>query len=408
MKKIDYKKAFYRGTSICLTINETEKDKLIDILELNDNDYKYNAIKEELEIYNDLTKLVFEDEFLQEPSLEFDNVLKRYHDKNYSQLSVFSWYAEQFQQLPGNLVEEKKLLTNLLKENDILKDGYLKYSPDIPPSLFKEIVRLTNVFDEKTLKIYNYLTELFSLFALANKSKITLENDSKFEFFFYTEEKSRSLKIDWRDWSKLEDMKFYDCYNWVFNKNKGKLKIDTLLEVVRQFFTNVDNIMELKNISHSLDSILNRIIMNETQNYFEQQNKLKNEFIDYQKMEISANEKLMKNFLTLIVSIGVAVYGKAILIKDFKFLDRSNKLGIIFVFGILAVLMFTFSYIISYSERKNYQEKLKNIYVQKLSYSKKDFESYVQSPTLFKNHWAYWITIIASLIVLMLCTYYYW
>lgn len=76
------------GTSAVLKLDTESKDELINILSLSDSDYDYD--NGELEIYNNKHILFLEEQFIESTHLEFEDLLKKYVDKDYSNLKFFS------------------------------------------------------------------------------------------------------------------------------------------------------------------------------------------------------------------------------------------------------------------------------------------------------------------------------
>lgn len=386
----------WEGTAVVLRKNKQEKDELIRILNLSKYDYEYDDADLKLEIFNNKNLLFFEEQFILSPNVEFETFLVKFAEKDFSKLRFFDCEDAQFVTLSDNLQIEKEILFDTLESNNIILDGIVEERLVIPPSFFYEIKQQLDISKEEEIKSLDYLSELFALFMIADKSKVKIENEeTSFEFTIFCKNKeNHTLTIRWRDWEYFKGVGFYNCYNWILCKNRENFKIPTLLKVVREYFENLSSIKDIEDTTTSLDSILNRIILNETKDYFEQQNKLKDEFITYKKMDMDSNRVLMRSLLGLISTIGVAYYGKVILIQDFHFTDKNNGLGVIFILTWFAILFFSFSYILSFLDRKKYYEALKMIYISKFAFSEKDFEHFLHKPTLIKEHWIYWITLL--------------
>ncbi|EAC3451808.1 hypothetical protein AFR91_03535 [Listeria monocytogenes] len=386
----------WEGTAVVLRQNKQEKDKLIKLLNLSDNDYEYDEFNSELEIYNNKNLLFLEEQFILSSNVDFETFLVKFAEKDFSKLSFFDWEKAQFVILLDNLQIEEQIFFDTLESNNIILDGIVEERLVIPPSLFYKLKQQLDISKDNEIKSLNYLSELFALFMIADKSKVKIENDdTSFEFTIFCKNKeNHTLSIRWRDWEYFKGVGFYNCYNWILCKNRENFKISTLLKVVREYFENLSSIKDIDDITTSLDSILNRIILSETKDYFEQQNKLKDEFITYKKMDMDSNRVLMRSLLGLISTIGIAYYGKVILIQDFHFTDKNNGLGIIFILTWFAIVFFSFSYILSFLDRKKYYESLKRIYISKFAFSEKDFEHFLHKPTLIKEHCIYWITLL--------------
>ncbi|WP_429966979.1 hypothetical protein [Enterococcus sp. AZ173] len=395
------------GTSAVLKLDTESKDELINILSLSDSDYDYG--NGELEIYNNKHILFLEEQFIESTHLEFEDLLKKYVDKDYSNLKFFSKKKSSLFKMPKKIITDKQNYNSIIEGNNIVTDGIVENRILIPPSFFYELNKMYELHEEESRKPLNYLSELFSLFIIADKSKISIETeDTYFEFTIFCEKKDNHiLKVSWKDWTYFTNDAFYKCYQWILDRSIESFKTSTLLKVVRQYFENVSNLKKVEDLTASLDSILNRIIINETKEYFEQQNKLKDELILYKKMEMEANNALMKSLLGLITTVGVAYYSKVILVKQFDFTSKNKGIAVIFIFALVAILFFTFVFTVNFIERKNYYDSLRNIYLNKFAFSKEDFESFLDKPALIKGKKIYWITLFIFTIVIISLIYLY-
>lgn len=398
---------YWLGTSAVLKLNQEIKDELINTLSLSDLDYDYD--NGELEIYNNKHILFLEEQFIESPDLEFEDLLKKYVDKDYSNLNFFSKEKSSLFKMPEKVITDKQNYNSIIEGNNIVTDGIVENRILIPPSFFYELNKMYELNEGKSRKPLNYLSELFSLFIIADKSKISIEtDDTYFEFTIFCEKKDNHiLKVSWKDWTFFANDVFYKCYQWILDRSIESFKTSTLLKVVRQYFENISNLKKVEDLTASLDSILNRIIINETKEYFEQQNKLKDELILYKKMEMEANNTLMKSLLGLITTVGVAYYSKVILVKQFDFTSKNNGLAVIFIFALVAIIFFTFIFIVNFIERKNYYDSLKKIYLNKFAFSKEDFESFLEKPTLIKGKKIYWITLFIFIVITISLIYLY-
>ncbi|WP_142967691.1 hypothetical protein [Enterococcus casseliflavus] len=409
MDKFKYKSSDINGTSLIFKIDEVNKNIVTDLFKLSEGDYKYNLSKSMLEIFNSNKKLFLEEIFLLSDSLEFETLLKRYRNKDFSNIDFFYVDEGVFHSSSRNFEEEKSLYAEFLENNNIVTNGIKENNLLIPPSLFSELKKTNYTNNMELEPILKYLSEVFSLFMLADKSKINFKDDNIFfEFSIYCEKKeNHMINVEWKKWSYFKTNLFYKCYEWILNKINNNFKNKTLLQVVKQFLGNLDSLENVDDITNSLDSILNRIILNETHEYFLQQNKLKDEFIMYKKMDMESNNSLMKSLLGLITTIGLAYYSKVITMDNYKFNETSESLAIIFVFGMIAIMFFCYSYTLNYFQRKEYYTSLRNIYLEKFVFSEKDFDSILVKPTLFKGHYRYWITLLCFYEIVLVAILFY-
>ncbi|MEN2277887.1 hypothetical protein AAH973_08945 [Enterococcus faecalis] len=398
-----------KGTSLIFKVNKENKDKMISLFELTEQEYEYVLSSNELKIYNVSNKLFLEKEFIVSDKLDFEQFLTRYSDKNLSEIQCFYMENAIFKPVSRKLEEERELYSKILDENNIVMDGISEDKIFLPPSLFSEIKMACGYEKDDLNSALNYLSELFSLFMIADKSRIKIDDDEVyFEFSIFCENNDNHiLNVLWRDWSCFNTSVFYQCYEWILIKSSENFKEKTLLQVVKQYLGNLSSMENLEDITNSLDSILNRIIQNETHEYFLQQNKLKDEFIVYKKMDMESNNTLMKSLLGLITTIGLAYYGKVITMENFRFNEKNENLAIIFIFGLIAIVFFCISYLLNYVERKEYYKSLKDIYTKKFVFSEKDFEDTLKEPTIFKGHYKYWITLLCFFVTMIFAIFFY-
>lgn len=402
MSNIEWNICEWLGTSVILEVTESEKEQIISLLSLEEDSYSYE--KNKIEIFQIMDTLFLETDFISSSNLEFEDLLKKYNDKEFSNLKYFSQNNFEIYKLSDKINEEKSMYKEIFDSNNIITNGIVEEKLIIPPTLFNELKEMYLKYDNENVNSLVYLTELFSLFAIADKSRIFIEEDKTYiEFTIFCENKENHvLKVPWKDWCFFNNNIYYKCFNWIILRNEESFKLSTLVKVVRQYLGTLGNIKDAGDLTNSLDSILNRIILNETKEYFTQQNKLKDEFIVYQKMELDSKKTLMKSLLGLITTIGLAYYGKVISISKFEFTKKNESLAIIFIFGILAILFFTFTFIVNFFERRTYYDSLKKIYINKFAFSEKDFESILKRPTLKKGYGIYWITLIVFALVIVL------
>ncbi|EEP7575131.1 hypothetical protein HCK10_002771, partial [Listeria monocytogenes] len=109
----------WEGTAVVLRQNKQEKDKLIKLLNLSDNDYEYDEFNSKLEIFNNKNLLFLEEQFILSPNAEFETFLVKFAEKDFSKLSFFDWEEAQFVTLLDNLQIEEQFFFNTLDSNNI-------------------------------------------------------------------------------------------------------------------------------------------------------------------------------------------------------------------------------------------------------------------------------------------------
>lgn len=249
---------------------------------------------------------------------------------------------------------------------------------EIPADFFDLILPITT----ESQKILNYMKELFSLILLSDS--VNLEENTFIFRVENSENESSEKKITWKEWDSLDGSNYYEAYSWLKLKHTENYGMSTLIKVIRQVLGKSENLQLENNITSKFESMLNIIISEQSEVYFDQQNKLKEEFLNLNKAEIDSNNKLFSKLLGLIVSVGAAIYG--VLIKNLnadnkiEILKPNNIIGISFCIALLAILFFFFTYFVDIHQRRKLYIKLKKFYVNQLQYSKADFENSVEEP----------------------------
>ncbi|MBC2163879.1 hypothetical protein [Listeria booriae] len=407
MKEGVFTNGVWYGTSFSLNMDEEQTGQLIKILGIKSEDYNFNDGVLEIDSCKNL--LFLDVEYVNEVS-EFEDFLDNYTNKSFEGLKYFSKSKMNVFPIKFSSKKIQEDYNVFIDNNNIDLKNIDKERVKIPPDLFHKLNKMYIEYEIVAVDCLNYLTELFSLFAIAEKSKLKGDGDNiVFEFWFTGEnKKSHVLEVPWKEWGYFKNDTFYKCYAWIITKKNEGFKIETLLDVLRQFFESLADISKLEDVTSSLDSVLKRILLYETKLYFEQQNKLRDEFIKYQKMELDAKSSVMKSLLGLITTVGLAYYGRISLLKDFKIADKNRDIGILFIFAMIAIVFFAFIFWVNYAERRRYYISLRKIYTEKFAFSANDFDSIVEKPSLIKKQWTYWITLIVFGGIIGRLIYFYW
>lgn len=412
--KFDIKKVEWNGTCFKGQIDEVNATEIMALLNasginsiINGRDiYKYdNGV---FSFYNHSKVSFYEDFFLQHKDTSFKKMLQKLEKKDFTatiETLLFLESKQDFISIPAIDEAALNLYTTVLKGNNIVNELDIKRSQlEIPPTYFFTL--LEHLEEENisaiTKKSLIYYSELFSLFFLANK---TTFNDGKFDFEIIGVNGDKTKKtIQWQQWDQLCDYKYTKIFSWVLKNCDKALKKDTLIKIVRQFFLEKKNFEWESDYLYSLDSLLRIVVQQETQKYFEQQNKLKDEFIAYSKMEIDSKKQLLKSLLTLITTLSLGYYGLIFKVENFDIFSPNKPLKILFIFALIAIIYFSVIFYLDYEERKIFWKKLKNIYVQKFYFSEMDFKNMLPKPELLKGQKHYiiiliiFITLVCSMI----------
>lgn len=295
----------------------------------------------EIEVFNSPRVLFLELDFIKKENLDFEDFLKKYSIKEMcGDLLFFSLKESKTITFPAIEAYKAQRYKQVLEKNNI-KSGYIEEKLfGIPPDFFLELDRMYSAHEKLKDITLGYLSNLFSLFIIAEKTDIVRDDRGvKFVFTIYVEgENPVILDVRWQEWDFFEKTEtcFSMCYEWL--TNKSDFDLETRLKVVREYIKMVGNFYAKAEWVNSFESILNRIMKNEVNTYFHQQNKLKDEFIVYKKMEMESRSRLMKNLLALIVGLSLAYYARIFNLKNFHVFQSNMGLAIVFGGAMIAIV----------------------------------------------------------------------
>lgn len=379
----------FNGTSFVMKGNSANYEKIkqsfLKIPDLKESAIPtFDSTNNEITIRNNNKTLISELFYISNQE-HFSFVGRRLKPK-YSEIENTLW---QFNKVSYDFVEESftdnefnKLVLEQIRKNNIKSISNNEFF-EIPAEFFDYFITIT----DEDKKISNYMKELFSLIFLSEYTQVI---DDNFSFTVQNNEFDSSEKeVKWRDWESLNGTAYFNAYLWIKEKAKEKFSISVLIKVVRQVMSKSDNLFLDEESCSRYDSILNILISKQTELYFAQQNKLKDEFLNLNKAENESNNKLLSKFLGLIISLGVAIYG--VLIKNvnsgkLQILHENMIIGISFLIALISTIFFSFTFFVDIVQRKNLYHKLLSFYVQKLNFSKEDFKSSVEEPKYFHGH----------------------
>lgn len=316
------------------TFSESLKPAL-DMLEI-----PYNIEGSKLVLENQRGYFILEDEYIN-GSERLLSIIDKLAHKNYDN-NIFVYRNEDFVEINAT-ADDKYKYNNVVKENII--DGDLR-SFNISIDILNEALDKNNT---KSVLIIDF----FILLALANRIKYDAENinvEFKSEKGCYT----LSLNIN------SKPLNLYELYHWIFNSDEYKIKI----QIARQVIININNLTEINKILLDCKRIYRRIIEKNTNEYFEQINIFKNDFIDVRRRSIDALRRVNYSFLACIGSFSIKIFDNT---NHLKFFLTNSLQGVIISVIYLIVLCIIFG--LYHSEIKSLKETyegIKRIYEDKV------------------------------------------
>lgn len=336
---------------------------------------------EDGELYNQESLLFLEERYIEQNTKfskiidkfkikKFDENLQIYQNGNIEKLDDFS--------------REVQIFKEVLAENNI--DGLNK----------KEISISVNHFNRyKRSEKIDFLKNIYILLCLSN---FTNYNDNQFIFFVKLEENQVRKKINFAETEKIDFQIFYD---WI---TSSKENLKTRLKIIREIIIRKKSFELDTSDLESAKSTFNRIIKEETDKYFEQVNTLKEDFLKLSERKNNSYKAVQIQFLSWLSAIALFVYGE---LKDNSssglirkiFLLQNEKIQLFLGIFILAIVMIWIIFVVEMRSNRSEYLKIKDLYLKQLFFEKKDFESYLEEPTISKGYTILFVGVIIVLII---------
>lgn len=359
---------------------------------LNKNDGYY--------IYNKENTWIFEEEFIDVPSHNLQQIFDKLCIKNYDNIQYFDSVTSEFKVVTESDAEN---YLKIISFNTINGVEYEK---------LKISLKLLSGGDysSKSDRV-RHLINIYVLLLLANRTK-RQQNRLEFTFegdldscVFITEFGKQNLtdgllEID----ELLKSDGLLEIYEWIVNEQEYSEAYKVKLQIVRSLIIKQKRLDELDLIKNQAESIFNRIVSGKTDHYFELQNNLKDDFIKISTMISESNSSLntkLFGWLTafsLIIfdfikkSDGQSLFGRIV----YSTSEKTNVLLLLLIMALL-IIMIMFNLDIR-NIRKQYQ-CLKDLYVNQMFISKEEFNKFIKKP-LYRN--MYNLLLLSLLIVLIL------
>lgn len=359
---------------------------------LNKNDGYY--------IYNKENTWIFEEEFIDVPSHNLQQIFDKLCIKNYDNIQYFDSVTSEFKVVTESDAEN---YLKIISFNTINGVEYEK---------LKISLKLLSGGDysSKSDRV-RHLINIYVLLLLANRTK-RQQNRLEFTFegdldscVFITEFGKQNLtdgllEID----ELLKSDGLLEIYEWIVNEQEYSEAYKVKLQIVRSLIIKQKRLDELDLIKNQAESIFNRIVSGKTDHYFELQNNLKDDFIKISTMISESNSSLntkLFGWLTafsLIIfdfikkSDGQSLFGRIVCSTS----EKTNVLLLLLIMALL-IIMIMFNLDIR-NIRKQYQ-CLKDLYVNQMFISKEEFNKFIKKP-LYRN--MYNLLLLSLLIVLVL------
>ena len=361
-------------TSLKIDNNNQLADDFIKLL-------NYNGIKlrKEQNIYcleNQENYFIYEDDFI-ESTRNLNLVVRKLSEKNYNENGkIYLANNNDFRLVESNW-EDKAVYEEIIEDNII--DGNLRKFP-ISVNVINEVLT------RKTSKS-ELILDFLILVALSTKITYCAE---EIESEFKIDDKRYKINL------KIDDapLHLYALYDWIINNNEYKDSYKVKLQIVRKVIVSKRNIKDINEILEDSKLAYKRIISRKTDDYFEQLNNLKDDFLALSKNANNALKTLNLTFFAWLGSMGVKLldiitgYDGNDIISYLLFSKGCFK-GVVIAMFIIALIFIFITYISEIKSLQNEYEVVKCIYKDKILFEEdldenSKFELIINRPELGK------------------------
>lgn len=371
------------GTSLKLDV---ENSCFIDRLKQESINLREND--DEVTLENQQNYFIYENEFIAQ-STNLLPMITKYTQKDYSDKSkVYVSEENEFKSIQSIYSDLNKYL-EVVKNNVI--DGDIR-------EFNISINILNNILDDSRKS--RLFLDILIMFALGNRVSYDAEN-VKIEFS--SDEECYRMDIDI---ANSDSIGLYPMYDWIFNDEEYKNSYTVKLYIVRQVIIRKRNIKDTSGILADSKLAYKRIISKKTDDYFNQLNQLKEDFLVLSKNENSALRALF-SFFAWIGYLGVELF-KIIVnynkpdILTYLVCSTGAKKGIVIIGFIIALFFIFLAYVLEIKSLEKTYNVIKKIYKDKILFETEynedgKFENTISKPEIGKLQKTVFTVILALL-----------
>ena len=378
----------WKGTSLKIDLQKNLESNFIKSL---NNQYIELRCEDNIYVLENQSKyFIYEDEFIDE-SRRLPSIITKFIQKDYNNLGqIYIASSNSFIDIEAD-TKDKIIYEKIIKDNNI--DGNMRYFP-ISINVLNEVLDSNN---RKSALIIDF----FILSALSTKISYTAE-EIESEFIIGDKRYISNFNID------CEPFYLFPIYDWIINSNEYKDSYIVKLQIVRQVIVNKRTLKNVAEILEDSKLAYNRIISRKTDDYFDQINKLKDDFLSLSKNENTTLRTLNLTFFAWLGSLGVQLLNLIIKYDGnnllcYLFISKGLKKAVVVGMFIMALIFIFVAYISEIKSLQKEYDVVKRIYKDKIlfeSESEKEnkFELFIQKPKVGKIQ----IAIFSTLLFLLL------
>ena len=339
-------------------------------------------------IVNQVDIWVFEEEFIDTPSHNLQQIFDKLCIKNYDNIQCFDLVTCEFKVVTESDAEN---YFKIISFNTINGVEYEK---------LKISLKLLSggKYSSKSDRV-RHLINIYVLLVLANRTK---RQQNRLEYTFEGDLDSFVFETEFGKGNFTDGL--LEIYEWIVNEQEYSEAYKVKLQIVRSLIIKQKKLDELDLIKNQAESIFNRIVSGKTDHYFELQNSLKDDFIKISTMTSESNSSLNTKLFGWLTAFSLIIFD-FIKESDGQNLFRriicstSEKTNVLLLLLIMALLIIMIMFNLDISDIRKQYQCLKDLYVNQMFISKEDFNKFIQKP-LYCN--MYNLLLLSLLIVLVI------
>lgn len=339
-------------------------------------------------IFNKENTWIFEEEFIDAPSHNLQQIFDKLCIKNYDNIQCFDSATNEF-----------KVVTESDAEN-YLKIISLNTINGVEYEKLKISLKLLSGgnYSSKSDRV-RHLINIYVLFLLANRTK---RQQNSLEFTFEGDLDSFVFETEFGKKKIIYGL--LEIYEWIVTKQEYSEAYKVKLQIVRSLIIKQKKLDQLDLIKNQAESIFNRIVSEKTDHYFELQNNLKDDFIKISTMTSESNSSLNTKLFGWLTAFSLIIFD-FIKKSDGQDLFRkivcstSEKTNVLLLLLIMALLIIMIMFNLDIRNIRKQYQCLKDLYVNQMFISKEDFNKFIKKP-LYRN--MYNLLLLSLLIILVL------
>lgn len=339
-------------------------------------------------IYNKENTWFFEEEFINTPNHNLQQIFDKLSIKNYDSIQFFDCVTKKINEVTEHDAEDYLKIINLNVISGIEYDK-LKISLNLLSG---------GNYNTKSDRV-RHLINIYILILLSNRTK---RQQNRLEFTFESDLDSFIFETEFGKGNFTDSL--LEVYEWIVNNKEYSEAYKIKLQIVRSLIVKQKKLDELEIIKAQAESIFNRIVSGKTDQYFELQSNLKDDFIKFSSKTNETNSSLNKKLFGWLTAFSLIIFdfikqsnGQNLFKRIFCSLSEKTRILLLLLILALIIIMIMFNFEIR--DTRNQYQALKNLYINQMFISKDEFEKFIRKPRYINM---YNILLVSLLIVLVI------